>query len=41
MNIRPAALAELEQSVKEFLLSQLSHLRDREATLAVAKELEV
>jgi len=41
MNIGAAALAELEQSVKEFLLSQLSHLHNREATLEVAKELEV
>lgn len=41
MNIGATALAELEQSVKEFLLSQLSHLHNREATLAVAKELEV
>ena len=41
MNIGATALAELEQSVKEFLLSQLKHLHNREATLQVAKELEV
>ena len=41
MNIGATALAELEQSVKEFLLSQLSHLRNREATLEVAKKLEI
>ena len=41
LKIGEPALVELEQSVKEYLLGQLSHLQNREAALAVAKELEV
>lgn len=41
LEITDAALAELEQSVKEYLLGHLSGLKNREAALAVAKELDV
>lgn len=41
LGIGAVALEELEQSVKEFLLSQLNHLQNREAALEVAKELKV
>ena len=40
LDISEEAVGELEQSVREFLVGQLSHLQDRESALAVAKELE-
>ncbi len=41
LEITDAALAELEQSVKEFLVGHLAGLANRDAALAVAKELDV
>src|SRR5690606_1726764 len=41
LQISDAAVAELEQSVKEYLLGHLAGLANREAALAVAKKLAV
>jgi tellurite resistance protein len=41
LGIGDAALTELEQSVKEFLLGQLTGLQNRDAALEVAKELDL
>jgi tellurite resistance protein len=41
LGIGAPALAELEQSVKEFLVSHVAGLKNREAALAVAKGLDV
>jgi tellurite resistance protein len=41
LEIGDAALAELEQSVKEYLLGHLSGLKNREAAVEVAKKLAV
>lgn len=38
--IDPAALTNLESSVKDYLLGHLSHLKNVDAVVAVAKELE-
>ena len=40
MGIDKAALAELENSAKEYLLSQLSHLKNVDAVVTVSKELK-
>lgn len=40
LGISDAAVTELEQSVKEFLVGQFTHLADREAVVQVARELE-
>ncbi len=41
LDITDAAIAELEQSVKEYLLGHLAGLANREAALEVAKKLEL
>lgn len=41
LGIDPAGLAQLEASVKEFLLGHVSHLANTDATTAVARKLEV
>ena len=39
LGLTPAEVAHLDQSVKEFLLGQLAHLSNVDATVAVAKKL--
>ncbi len=41
LSIPGSAVAELEQSVKEFLIGHVAGLQNRDAALAVAKELDV
>jgi tellurite resistance protein len=41
LEVEDGALEELHQSVKEYLLSQLSHLKNTDAALEVAKELGI
>jgi tellurite resistance protein len=41
LKVSPEQLAELDQSVKEYLLGHLSHLANVDATVEVAKKLKV